>query len=279
MATRSERSERASASEEVRALVSALGVERARELLFARHRLRIDAIALAHRLPRDRMPPHPLLAADAELAHLGRLIKALRFLEAKAAQAPIRGGRAHDLARLAWLATRPGRRGAEALVVLQDALHARYPEAFDAAIAHAHRRARRTGRPAVVVFSTSMERGVRTHLAPDTQAFYRKNHWPFVVGTDPSRWRERAPVVWDTDRGADVHGWVNTRTRRAAEEREDDLARRELVGRLLAEADEPWDGTLADARAILRQHDYPWTRRVAEAAREIIAERRSILRS
>ena len=267
---------RATVREEARSLVASLGVEGARQELYARHRARIDAIARAHRLPLDQVPPRHLLASDERLEHVQRLLRALRFLETEAAQAPVRRGRTHDLSRLAWLATRPGPRGAEALVILQDALHAHHGEAFDAAMAHARRRARRAGRPGVVIFSASMERAVQTHRAPDTQAFYRRHHWPFVVGTDPSKWREGAPVVWDTGRGANVHDWVGVRARHAAEARKDALARRDLIRRLLSETGDPWNGTIVDARAILQhEHDYPWTRQIAEVVREVVAEIRA----
>ena len=109
------------------------------------------------------------------------------------------------------------RSGSDALLVLQDALEASYPEALSRAIRAAKRRTeKRTGRPSAVLFAPTLERAVRKYLDPDTQRFYAKHHWPFVVTSNPNLSRPTVVVVWDTENGRDVHHWVEIRKRRVS---------------------------------------------------------------
>ena len=123
-----------------------------------------------------------------------------------------------DFAKLAWMSQRTGRAGSDALQVLQDALEMFYATPLKAAIIRAKGRLKRTGSsgrvyPTAILFAPSMERAVREHLQPDTQRFYAKHHWPFLVTNNPNLSRPTAVVIWDTVADRDVHHWVELRKR------------------------------------------------------------------
>ena len=117
------------------------------------------------------------------------------------------------LSKLAWMASRPGQKGHEAMRVLQDALLETYPTELQVAIAKASKRDRinrreafalariRKPTPFYILFAPSMERAIRKY--PNQRGRYRRNHWPFVVAHTLERRRFRRTVVpiWNSAQG------------------------------------------------------------------------------
>lgn len=112
------------------------------------------------------------------------------------------------------MASRPTRSGKEALAVLQDALMVHYGDAFRSALRKARRKAIRghlSDRVRTVIFVPTMERAMRRYREGPTQAFYRRNAWPFVDTLRPEDSRQTAVVVWDSYAGFDAHHWTARR--------------------------------------------------------------------
>ena len=116
-----------------------------------------------------------------------------------------------DLSKYAWMAQRSGRKGAESLAVLQDALQERYGKQLHGAQRKAKRKSRRYGRTYVVIFAPTMHRAYEKHT--DTRGWYDEHHWPFSVTSTNGifRLRSTAVAVWETSRGYDVHDLAEIR--------------------------------------------------------------------
>lgn len=211
--TPSPKSVRERARAEARRLLAHYGDDRERAFndVAQRHRRRLDAIKArfsdrqgAWQNYYSQARYNATVHADPEIAFYVAVERAFRYLELEAARTAAKRSSLPDFARLAWLASFTGQRGAEALIVLQDALHERYGAEFDEAMRTARRRARRTGDTYVVTFGPTVERALRAYMP-------RGPALPFAVGRAPWRLRRTVPVVWDTLGGQDVHDWAEVR--------------------------------------------------------------------
>ena len=117
---------------------------------------------------------------------------------------------APNFSRLVWLAQRPGKRGAEALVVLQDALMETFGPTFEKAIREAKRYSFNT--PRSVTFSNFAARMIQRHpryVEVEMPGGGRPmGLYPFHITAYPLEGRRDHVVVWDSSEGFNTHFWA-----------------------------------------------------------------------